>query len=198
MAMPNSPKSHRLSSKTPWTSWENSFLNCWSEKSKRLPKQYTLFMLPLIASQRLNISLCCWTMHVGHRIQGIGVVYNLRTSSWGLSLIVPEDNMRAFKRGKKKNNSPIPTFVTSMIHNNNQNCKMSQGRNSGTHTLVVTSSRLVGFWGLPKMKGIMPDTIVIQLPSAGEVMDLREFSAITLLNQRKSWLHCSYFPYTHR
>lgn len=36
------------------------------------------------------------------------------------------------------------------------------------------------------MKGIMPDTIVIQLPSAGEVMDLREFSAITLLNQRKS------------
>lgn len=66
-----------------------------------------LLPLPLVASQRLKLSLYCWTYHIiwtqdlclgsEHRSK---LVLTLEPPPWGLAFIVPENATQAFKRGK--------------------------------------------------------------------------------------------------
>lgn len=52
-----SPRSIDCLTKTPVPDIRNLLSSCWSGKSKRLPRQHRLFLLPLVASHMLEVSL---------------------------------------------------------------------------------------------------------------------------------------------
>lgn len=56
-------KSHRLTKPPQCQSWKYLPLSGWSEKSKWLPKQYRLLMLPLAATQNLKVRLLLKRSH---------------------------------------------------------------------------------------------------------------------------------------
>lgn len=57
-------KSHRLTKPPQCQSWNYLLLSSWSEKSKWLPKQHRLLMLPLAATQNLKVRLLLKRSHM--------------------------------------------------------------------------------------------------------------------------------------
>lgn len=96
-------KSHRLTKPLQCQARKNLPLNSWSEKSKWLPKQHRLLMLPLAATQNLKVRLLLKRSQTLDK--GLEDSFRLEVS-WGplplrLTLIASEGAMQAAK-GKEQ------------------------------------------------------------------------------------------------